>query len=77
MSDLPASVHLREVGPREGIQLERAPLETADKVRIVEALAETGLKDIEFVSFVNPERVPTMAECSAAGCTRRSPPAPG
>src|SRR5579859_1329411 len=62
MSDLPSSVHIREVGPREGIQLERQPIETAAKVRIVEALAESGLDEIEFVSFVNPERVPSMAD---------------
>jgi hydroxymethylglutaryl-CoA lyase len=62
MSDLPASVHLREVGPREGIQLERTPLDTAAKIRIVDVLAQTGLTEIEFVSFVNPERVPTMAD---------------
>jgi hydroxymethylglutaryl-CoA lyase len=62
MSDLPAAVHLREVGPREGIQLERAPLDTAAKARIVDMLAETGLTEIEFVSFVHPERVPTMAD---------------
>ncbi len=65
MSDLPAAVHIREVGPREGIQLERQPIETAAKVRIVEALAETGLDEIEFVSFVNPERVPSMADAEA------------
>ncbi|HEX6511664.1 MAG TPA: hydroxymethylglutaryl-CoA lyase [Chloroflexota bacterium] len=62
MSDLPASVQLREVGPREGLQLERGPIDTAAKVRIVDSLAETGLTEIEFVSFVNPERVPSMAD---------------
>jgi hydroxymethylglutaryl-CoA lyase len=62
LSDLPRAVHLREVGPREGIQLERAPLTTADKTEIVDALSETGLTEIEFCSFVHPQRVPTMAD---------------
>jgi hydroxymethylglutaryl-CoA lyase len=62
MSDLPARIQLREVGPREGIQLERAPLTVEDKAAIVDALAETGLTEIEFCSFVHLERVPSMAD---------------
>jgi len=74
MRDLPASVHIREVGPREGIQIERQPIETAAKARIVDALAETGLQEIEFISFVNPERVPSMADAEQVAATIRPKP---
>ncbi len=62
MSDLPRFVTIQEEGPREGFQIERGPIATADKVRLIEALAETGLKKIDCVSWVNPARVPGMAD---------------
>jgi hydroxymethylglutaryl-CoA lyase len=62
MSDLPASVSIQEEGPREGFQIEPGPISTADKVRFIEALAETGLHHIQCVSFVDPKRVPGMAD---------------
>lgn len=62
MSDLPKFVTIQEEGPREGFQIEKAPIATADKVRFIEALAETGLKKIDCVSYVNPARVPGMAD---------------
>jgi hydroxymethylglutaryl-CoA lyase len=62
MSDLPRRVHLHEEGPREGFQIEAGPIASADKVRLIEALAETGLEEVQCVSFVNPERVPGMAD---------------
>ncbi len=65
MSDLPRHVHIREVGPREGFQFEKAPISTEDKVAFVDALSETGLKAIEFVSFVSPKWVPQMADADA------------
>jgi hydroxymethylglutaryl-CoA lyase len=65
MSDLPRRVHLHEEGPREGFQIEAGPIATADKVRFIEALAETGLREIQCVSFVNPVRVPGMADAEA------------
>ncbi len=43
MSDLPKFVTIQEEGPREGFQIEKSPIATADKVRLIEALAETGL----------------------------------
>lgn len=57
---LPASVVLREVGPRDGLQGER-PLAPAERARLVEALAAAGLRRIEAVSFVSPRLVPAMA----------------
>lgn len=62
MSDFPKSVHIHEEGPREGFQIEPGPIATADKIRFIEALAETGVPEISCVSFVNPARVPGMAD---------------
>ncbi len=64
MSDLPAAVSIREVGPREGFQIEKGPVSTVDKVRLIDALSETGVKEIEIVSFVRPDLVPQMADAS-------------
>lgn len=56
----PRRVALREVGPRDGLQVE-APVPVADRVRLIDALARTGLREIEAVSFVSPRVVPAMA----------------
>jgi hydroxymethylglutaryl-CoA lyase len=60
-----ASVELIEVGPRDGLQNEAAILPTADKVRLIERSVAAGLRRIEAVSFVNPKRVPQMADAEA------------
>jgi hydroxymethylglutaryl-CoA lyase len=65
MSDLPSAVHLREVGPREGFQMEPPSIPTAEKIRLADALAATGLPEIEIVSFVSPKWVPQMADAEA------------
>lgn len=74
MSDLPARVTLYEVGPREGFQFEPPSIPTADKIRLIDALSETGLSEIECASFVNPKVVPQMADVFeiAEGISRRS-----
>lgn len=59
---MPRSVRIREVGPRDGIQSEKAEVSTADKVRLIDALSETGLALIEAVSFVSPKAIPNMAD---------------
>jgi hydroxymethylglutaryl-CoA lyase len=59
---LPRSVRIREVGPRDGIQSEKAEVATSDKVRLLDALSETGLRYIEAVSFVSPRAIPQMAD---------------
>lgn len=61
MSELPASISIREVGPRDGLQNE-APVPTSAKVALVEALAGTGVRRIEAVSFVSPKAIPSMAD---------------
>ncbi|MEU5987946.1 hydroxymethylglutaryl-CoA lyase [Spirillospora sp. NPDC047418] len=58
-------VELIEVGPRDGLQNEAAILPTADKVRLIERSVAAGLRRIEAVSFVNPKRVPQMADAEA------------
>ncbi len=60
--DLPKRVHINEEGPREGFQIEKGPIPTARKIELIDALSETGLKHIQIVSFVNPKRVPGMAD---------------
>ncbi|HEY5051488.1 MAG TPA: hydroxymethylglutaryl-CoA lyase [Acidothermaceae bacterium] len=61
MSDLPTRISLREVGPRDGLQNE-APVPTAAKVELVDALSRTGVRRIETVSFVLPRAIPQMAD---------------
>lgn len=72
MPDFPEHVQICEEGPREGFQ-SGDPVPTADKVRLIEALAQTGLTQINCASFVHPGRVPQMAdaEAVAAAITRR------
>jgi len=65
MSDLPKHVDIHEEGPREGFQIEPGPISTADKVKLIEALAETGLHHIQACSFVNPRLVPGWADAEA------------
>ena len=62
MSDLPRTVKLREVGPREGFQFEKGAIGLADKIALVDALSDTGVATIEFTSFVSPKWVPQMAD---------------
>ncbi|MGH2698405.1 MAG: hydroxymethylglutaryl-CoA lyase [Actinomycetota bacterium] len=56
------AVRLREVGPRDGIQSESAQVSTKDKVALIDALSNTGLRYIEAVSFVSPKAIPNMAD---------------
>jgi len=61
MSDLPAAISLREVGPRDGLQNE-APVPTDAKIELIDALSQTGVSRIEAVSFVHPKAIPQMAD---------------
>ncbi|MBA6411536.1 hydroxymethylglutaryl-CoA lyase [Parahaliea sp. F7430] len=62
---LPEAVRLVEVGARDGLQNESKTLALADKVRLIEDLADAGLRVIEAGSFVNPKWVPQMADSEA------------
>jgi hydroxymethylglutaryl-CoA lyase len=57
----PTSVDIREVGPRDGLQIER-PISTEAKTRLLDALAATGVGRIEATAFVSPRAIPAMAD---------------
>lgn len=55
-------VTIYEVGPRDGLQNEKAIIDTADKVALIDSLSKTGLTKIEATSFVSPKWVPQMGD---------------
>jgi hydroxymethylglutaryl-CoA lyase len=61
---LPASVRIREVGPRDGFQNEPEVIPTDEKVRLIGMLANSGLKRIEVTSFVRPDVIPQLADAT-------------
>jgi len=73
MTALPSRVTLVDVGPRDGLQNESAPVSTAAKIELVHRLQEAGCREIEATSYVSPKWVPQMADHSAvmAGIVRR------
>ncbi len=68
-------VRLVEVGPRDGLQNEKAWVATADKIELIAQLSRTGLRSIEATSFVSPKWVPQLAD--AAEVYAGIVPAPG
>ncbi|MBL4800272.1 MAG: hydroxymethylglutaryl-CoA lyase [Emcibacter sp.] len=56
------NVEILEVSPRDGLQSEERFVPTEDKVALIEKAVEAGLRRIEVTSFVNPARVPQMAD---------------
>lgn len=62
MADYPKTVTINEEGPREGFQFEKGPIATARKIELIDALSETGLKQIQVCSFVPAKNVPGMAD---------------
>lgn len=58
----PERVTIVEVGPRDGLQNEDVPVPTAAKVALIDALSAAGLRHIEVTAFVNPKRVPQLAD---------------
>jgi len=67
------SIEIVEVGPRDGLQSEPGVVPTAAKVEFIERLIDSGLKRVEVTSFVNPKKVPQMADAEQvlAGLRRR------
>ncbi|WP_028770235.1 hydroxymethylglutaryl-CoA lyase [Silanimonas lenta] len=57
-------VRIVEVGPRDGLQNEKAIIATADKIALIEKLAATGLGTVEATAFVSPKWVPQMADAA-------------
>lgn len=72
---LPSTIRLVEVGLRDGLQSVPEPLPTAEKVRIVEMLIESGVREIEAVSFAHPKVLPQLAD--AADVMAAVPRSPG
>ncbi|GMU71933.1 MAG: hydroxymethylglutaryl-CoA lyase [Burkholderiales bacterium] len=73
-SSLPPRVRIVDVGPRDGLQNEKAVVPTEVKVALIEALADAGLREIEATSFVSPKWVPQMADAAdVMARVRRSP----
>lgn len=71
---LPQRVTVVEVGPRDGLQNEKTPVDTTDKVRFIDRLSETGLSHIEVTSFVNPAWIPPLADAAeVASAIHRRP----
>ena len=70
---LPRHVRIVEVGPRDGLQNEKAMVSTADKIELIDRLSATGLQSIEATSFVSPRWVPQLADATEVftGITRR------
>ena len=72
---IPNRVTIVEVGPRDGLQNEKAAISTADKIAFVNLLSKTGAPVVEVTAFVSPKWVPQMAD--AADVLARIDRAPG
>src|SRR5215207_8839577 len=60
----PRRVRIREVGPRDGFQNEPEVIPTAEKVRLIDLLARTGLTRLEVTSFVRADVIPQLADAA-------------
>ncbi len=72
LAAVPRSVRVVEVGPRDGLQNEKASVPTGQKIHFVQMLAEAGLPVVEATSFVSPRAIPQLSDASEvmAGLTR-------
>ncbi|KAF0330624.1 3-hydroxymethyl-3-methylglutaryl-coenzyme a lyase [Colletotrichum asianum] len=57
------SVRIVEVGPRDGLQNVKSPIDTGDKLALIERLRQAGLQNIEITSVVSPKAIPQLADC--------------
>lgn len=62
---LPQSVRVIEVGPRDGLQNEKALVPTEQKIQFISLLADAGLPVVEATSFVSPRAIPQLSDASA------------
>lgn len=67
--NIPAQIEFVEVGPRDGLQNETLLVSTEDKLALIARAIDAGARRIEVTSFVNPRRVPQMADAEAV-CAR-------
>src|SRR5579863_9017691 len=64
LASLPRSARIVEVGPRDGLQNEKALVPTEQKIRFIQMLAEAGLPVVEATSFVNPRAIPQLSDAA-------------
>ena len=64
MTELPAHVDIREVSLRDGLQIE-APIPLSAKLELLEAIAASGVREVEATAFVSPSKVPALADAAA------------
>ncbi|KAK2761453.1 3-hydroxymethyl-3-methylglutaryl-CoA lyase [Colletotrichum kahawae] len=57
------SVRIVEVGPRDGLQNVKSPIDTGNKLALIERLRQAGLQNIEITSVVSPKAIPQLADC--------------
>lgn len=67
MRNLPKKVIMKEVGPRDGLQNESKWIPTKEKIHWINMLSETGVKEIEYSSFVNPKMIPALKDAREVG----------
>jgi hydroxymethylglutaryl-CoA lyase len=63
MSELPEHVDIREVSLRDGLQIEQ-PIPLQAKLELLEAVAATGVREVEATAFVSPSKVPALADAA-------------
>jgi hydroxymethylglutaryl-CoA lyase len=71
---LPAEATIYEVGPRDGLQNEARQVPTAEKIRFIDALVASGIRNIEITSFVSPKWIPQLADSAEVSRGVRRPP---
>src|SRR3954470_3426878 len=71
---LPAEATIYEVGPRDGLQNEARQVPTGEKIRFIDSLVASGIRDIEITSFVSPQRIPQRADSVEVARGVRRPP---
>ncbi|SET55063.1 hydroxymethylglutaryl-CoA lyase [Oceanobacillus limi] len=67
MKRWPKEVQIKEVGPRDGLQNEKNRVPTLDKIAWINMLSDSGVREIEFSSFVHPKWVPQLADAHEVG----------
>lgn len=67
MRNLPKEVIIKEVGPRDGLQNEKEWISTENKIAWINMLSNTGVKEIEYSSFVSPKMIPALSDAREVG----------
>jgi hydroxymethylglutaryl-CoA lyase len=63
VTELPKKVHIREVSLRDGLQIED-PIPLSAKLKLLEAVVATGVREVEATAFVSPSKVPALADAA-------------